>query len=130
MVFARKQLAELERIIRERKDRLLAEIREEVSRARDESYGALAGPVPDTGDAASADLLSDLDNAEVTRDLGEMRALDAALDRLAAGTYGVCVDCNGDIDLERLIAHPVAVRCFDCQEVHERTYSRPAEPKL
>lgn len=130
MVFARNQLAELERIIRERKDRLLAEIREEVSRARDESYGALAGPVPDTGDAASADLLSDLDNAEVTRDLGEMRALDAALDRLAAGTYGVCVDCNGDIDLERLIAHPVAVRCFDCQEVHERTHSRPAEPKL
>ncbi len=130
MALARNQLAELERIIKERKDSLLVEIRAEVGRARDESYGALAGPVPDTGDAATADLLSDLDNAEVTRDLGEVRDLDSALARLAAGTYGVCIDCQREIDFERLIAHPVAVRCLDCQEVHERTYSHPAEPKL
>jgi len=130
MANAREQLAELEQIIKERKVNLLAEIRREVNRARDENYGVLAGPVTDTGDAASADLLSDLDNAEVTRDLGEIRELDAALARLEAGTYGVCSDCGGEIDFERLLAHPVAVRCFDCQEVHERTHSHPAESKL
>lgn len=130
MMLPSEQLAELEKLIKERKTSLLAEVRGEVDRARDESYGALAGPVTDTGDAASADLLSDLDNAEVTRDVGEIRELDAALARLAAGTYGVCSDCGGEIDFERLLAHPVAARCFDCQQVHERTYSHPSESKL
>ena len=63
--------------------------------------------------------------AEVSRDVDEVRALESALDRLASGTYGVCIDCNGDIDFERLLAHPVALRCFDCQEAHERTNSHP-----
>lgn len=124
------QLAELERIIKERKQSLLAEIHDEVDRAREETYGELAGSVTDTGDAASADLLSDLDNAEVTRDLGEIRELDAALTRFASGTYGVCIDCHREIDFERLLAYPIAVRCFDCQEVYERTHSHPAESKL
>jgi len=130
MALSKQRLSELERIIRERRESLLAEIREEVGRARDETYGALAGPVTDTGDAASADLLSDLDTAEVTRDLGEIRALDAALERIARSAYGTCVDCGREIEDERLLAHPIAVRCFDCQEVHEKTYTHPAEPKL
>jgi len=130
MALTRDQLADLERIIRQRKASLEAEIREEVGRARDESFGALAGAVTDTGDAASADLLADLDNAEITRDLGELRALEAALERIAQGAYGQCVDCGRDIGSERLTVQPTALRCFDCQDVHERTYSHPPEPKL
>lgn len=130
MALTSKQRAELERAIRARKDSLLAEIRDEVGRARDETFGALAGPVTDTGDAASADLLSDLGTAEVTRDLGEIRALEYALARLAQGAYGICVDCRREIDIERLRAQPAAFRCFDCQAVHEKTYTHPAEPTL
>jgi RNA polymerase-binding protein DksA len=130
MPLTKQQLAELERIIRTRKDSLLAEMQEEVGRARDESFGALAGPVTDTGDAASADLLSDLDTAEVTRDLGEFRELESALARIAKGTYGLCVDCRREIDFERLRVQPTALRCVDCQAVHEKTYTHPAEPTL
>jgi RNA polymerase-binding transcription factor DksA len=130
MALTKQQLAELERIIRARKDSLLAEMREEVGRARDETFGALAGPVTDTGDAASADLLSDLDTAEVTRDLGEFRALESALSRLTAGAYGACIDCGREIDFERLRVQPTALRCFACQEVHEKTYIHPPEPTL
>ena len=57
------------------------------ARAREETFGELAGPVTDPGDRAVADLLSDLDHAEVSRDVAELRAIDAANPQLgvAAG---------------------------------------------
>jgi RNA polymerase-binding transcription factor DksA len=130
MPLTREQTSELESLIRARREALDAEIRGEVSRSRDESYGALAGPVTDSADEATADLLSDIDQAEVTRDLAEVRALEAAQERLAAGRYGSCEVCGADIEFERLRANPAALRCIACQRVHEKTYAHPAEPKL
>ncbi|WP_243075184.1 TraR/DksA C4-type zinc finger protein [Microbacterium sp. SS28] len=40
--------------------------------------------------------------------------LDAAEARVAAGTYGVCIDCGRAIPAGRLEARPTAVRCVDC----------------
>ena len=130
MALTPEQRGALVRLIDERRAKLAAELREEVRRARDETFGAVAGPVTDTGDEAVADLLSDLDAAEVSRDLQELRDLEAAQARLADGTYGACVDCGRDIELERLIALPAAARCLACQERHERTYAHPGEPTL
>ncbi len=130
MALSREQVAELERAILARRDSLLAEIREEVSRARDESFGELAGPVTDPGDDAVADLLSDLDQAEVTRDLQEVRELEAARKRIADGRFGLCVDCGLDIPLERLRVVPEAMRCIQCQQVREKTFSHPPEPRI
>ena len=86
----------------------LAVLREEIgagtARARDESYGALTGGVVDRGDEASADLIADIGNAEVTRDARELRALEAALERIAKGEYGECADCEQhDADQLRLL---------------------------
>jgi RNA polymerase-binding protein DksA len=130
MPLTRRQLNELESLIRERRETLGAEIQGEVSRSREESIGELAGPVTDSADQATADLLSDIDNAEVTRDLVEIRELEAAQERLAAGRYGTCAGCGAEIDFERLRASPTALRCIACQRVHEKTYAHPAEPKL
>ena len=124
MALNRRQIVQLSQAMAERRDALAAEIRGEVSRARDEHYAAVAGTAPDLGDQALADLVADVDNAEVTRDLGELRALEAALKRVADGTYGVCSDCGGDIPIERLEAQPAAARCAPCQQRHEKTSSR------
>ncbi|MGZ4681341.1 MAG: TraR/DksA family transcriptional regulator [Acidimicrobiales bacterium] len=43
-----------------------------------------------------------------------VRELDAALDRLAAGTYGTCVGCGADIGAERLEALPATETCVRC----------------
>ncbi|MBI1989828.1 MAG: TraR/DksA C4-type zinc finger protein [Betaproteobacteria bacterium] len=131
MALRKKQKLEIERIIKERRAKIAAELQHDVEKAREEQYPELAGaPVTDTGDQASADLLSDLDNAELSRDLLELRELDAALARVAGRKYGTCVDCGGDIGFERLSASPTAVRCFHCQRVHEKTFFHPSEPKL
>ena len=66
--------------------------------------------------------MADLGNAEVTRDLTEVRELEAARRRIADGAYGVCLDCGDDILLERLRAQPGAARCARCQTQHEKTY--------
>ena len=106
----------------ERRDALTEEIRRDVERARAEPYATLAGATPDTGDQAAADLVADLSEAEVTRDLGELRGLEGALERLVDGTYGLCKDCGEEIPFVRLRAQPYAVRCLACQERREKTY--------
>jgi DnaK suppressor protein len=40
--------------------------------------------------------------------------IDAALGRLAAGSYGTCADCGAAIAAERLAARPAAATCISC----------------
>ena len=43
--------------------------------------------------------------------------VEAALARLAAGTFGTCIRCGKPIAAERLEALPWAAHCIDCQRV-------------
>jgi len=122
MTLNRREVIELAREIEDRRAVLAAEIRRTAARARDETWSEVAGEVHDRADESLADLVSDLDLAEVKRDLAEVRALEAARARIADGTYGVCADCGADIPAARLHAQPAALRCIACQERHEKTY--------
>jgi RNA polymerase-binding transcription factor DksA len=44
--------------------------------------------------------------------------LDLALDRVSAGTYGVCGRCGDAISVERLEALPTTVTCVSCAAGH------------
>jgi len=44
----------------------------------------------------------------------EVRAIQAALGRIALGDYGVCVRCGAEISEERLDLLPYAPLCRDC----------------
>lgn len=61
----------------------------------------------------------DLEFALDERETAELRLLDAALDRIKAGTYGQCTDCGVDIPAARLHAAPAASRCLACQQKTE-----------
>ena len=122
MTLNRREMIELAYALTTRRNELLDEVRRDLERTREEPYAKFAGATPDAGDQAVADLLADLGEAETTRDLGELRALEAALKRVSDGAYGVCVDCGEDIPYERLRAQPSAERCVACQQRHEKTY--------
>lgn len=42
----------------------------------------------------------------------------AALERIDAGTYGLCLDCQAAIPFERLEVMPETDRCIVCSPVH------------
>lgn len=46
--------------------------------------------------------------------------IDRALDRMDAGTYGLCINCGEPIPVERLEALPQALDCLDCRRKAER----------
>ena len=49
-----------------------------------------------------------------TSGLDELRRIEAALNRIADGTYGICAKCGEDISTERLDAVPYAALCRNC----------------
>jgi DnaK suppressor protein len=51
----------------------------------------------------------------------ELEAIQAALARLDAGTYGLCDTCGETISAARLTAMPMAQRCVACQERLEQS---------
>jgi DnaK suppressor protein len=130
MSLSKKELDALKRQMESRRVALEAEAHADADKARGESYAELSGGVADEGDEAVADLLTDIDNAELSRDLAELRALEAALERMADGSYGDCIDCGQNIDVARLKVEPAALRCIDCQRVHEKTFAQPDRAKL
>jgi len=120
----------LRKEIEQRLKALDAELRGDAERVGQEPYGELAGATHDSGDESVADLVADLGQADLTRDLAEQRELQAAAKRIAEDRYGVCADCGADIPFARLRANPGALRCLPCQGRHEKTHGQKAGPSL
>ncbi|HET6628794.1 MAG TPA: DUF6763 family protein [Woeseiaceae bacterium] len=126
----RDQVIEAKTRLTERAGYLREDIQRELRKYDDESYTELAQRVADSGEQAWSDLVSDLNLAEVTRDVNELRRIDTALQRLAAGKYGICIDCGDRIERERLEVNPSAVRCFECQSDAEHRSGASVHPSL
>jgi DnaK suppressor protein len=57
----------------------------------------------------------------VSADLRDiMVQVDEALERMDAGTYGICRRCGKPINPERLEAFPYVAYCIECQSLLER----------
>ena len=50
-----------------------------------------------------------------------LREVDSALDRFAAGTYGLCETCHDTVERDRLLADPLIRYCLDHLSGHERS---------
>lgn len=50
----------------------------------------------------------------------EIRDVGEALDRVHAGTYGICEACGGSLSKERLEAIPYAKLCLACKKAEEQ----------
>lgn len=120
------QLTHFGQLLRDRDTALRADIQREKAGADD--YQQAAGEAPDSGDASTATLYSDLGHAEVARDIEELRQVEAAQQRLRDGSYGICIDCGRAIPRERLEVQPMAIRCTRDQEQYEKTYAAGARP--
>ncbi len=125
--FTKEQIAHFAQRIDARKSLLLDEIRRVLAHSSNENYIDLIGGAggsgdagDSAGDAAAASLIRDITEAEIIHDIGEVRDIAAAEQRIATGQYGMCIDCGGAIRYKRLDAYPTAKRCFPCQVRREK----------
>lgn len=125
-----KQISELKQRLTERSQALLEEIRQELLKSDDEQYIQIAGRVHDAEEESIADLLVDVNLAIIDLHINEIRDIEAALLRIAGDTYGICIDCDGEIGYERLQAYPTAKRCYTCQRLHEQRPAAERQPTL
>lgn len=125
-----RQVGELRTKLEERHQQLRAEIRQELLDSDEEHYIDLAGQVHDLEEESVADLLIDLGLAIIDLHINEIRDIEAALRRMNVGAYGICIDCDDEVEIDRLRAFPTAKRCLPCQANYERNHAGNATPTL
>ncbi|HUQ95059.1 MAG TPA: TraR/DksA family transcriptional regulator [Bryobacteraceae bacterium] len=74
---------------------------------------------PDMMDDLQHSSSRDLAVAEIERKNRKIGQIDDALARIAAGSYGICEDCEELIPQKRLNAVPWTQFCVQCQERHD-----------
>lgn len=113
---------------------VLAKLRAALEAERTELLGQMAdldaeADISRWRDGGFDDDPADSGSANVERDRaqslsGHARRLltdvDRALDRMEAGSYGVCESCETHIERARLEALPYATLCMDCKRGQER----------
>jgi len=84
--------------------------------------------VADQHPADVADFTFERELLETTREIidEESRLAREALQRTAAGQYGICAECGKPISPARLAARPQATLCIDCQRRLEAAHDRRA----
>jgi RNA polymerase-binding transcription factor DksA len=115
------QVAVLKVWMARRKARLQHEIREVLVRSGNAHHAGLVDAAGESADEAAARLLREIAEAEALRDIGEVRDIAAAEERMARGRYGLCTDCGEAVGVDRLLAYPSAKRCMPCQQHREKT---------
>lgn len=101
-----------ETLLLERRAQLLDRYRAQQARLDEEleSYESeYVEHAAEQADATRGSILSDLDKRRLD-------AIVAALHRIEAGTYGVCLRCGEPIDRDRLEALPETPLCISCAE--------------
>lgn len=103
-------------------DRRLAEHHGGVSRA-EHAHEMLE---QDSDDAPQREGERELDMALSDLETRELGAVNQALARLGAGSYGICADCEVEIPYDRLKAEPWALRCVACEtRLEDKNRLRP-----
>ena len=118
---SKSRLKEIETLLNEREKTLQAEVR--AAHEEEAARPSAQGPQVDD-DVAQGEqrFRHGIEHAELQRDQEELRDIDTARERIAAGSYGQCIDCGTDIAFERLKAQPTATRCVACQTLYEKTH--------
>ena len=109
--------------MRERRSGILAGIRLYLHGADDPALLSLANHMDEVDDWVEADVLNEIDIAQLGHELEQLRAIDGALARIEAGTYGICTVCGEAIAVDRMRAYPSAQSCLSCQEGLEKSYA-------
>ncbi len=104
---------------------LLEERLEMIAGHADETHDAAYSPTAaDPTDVATQETDRSFALRLSDRDRRLVNKIKEALERIAAGKYGVCEECGAPIDEKRLQARPVTTMCIECKQEAERREAR------
>lgn len=79
-----------------------------------------ANGATDEFDIASINTDSNLEYTIILKQRIEYEKIEKALKKIENGSYGICEECEEQINLERLKAKPHASLCISCRELSEK----------
>lgn len=127
---SKQQIAGFEAQLRSDRAAALGSVQEELRQTSDPDDTSLEKIPSDAGDRSEADRETDTTISMAQRHAVELEQIDAALARIADGTYGECEECGGDIGVARLEVQPTARLCIACQERLEQRPGAPSHPSM
>lgn len=102
------------------KDRLTAERESIAAKLNGNDLSIDDSETPDPVDLAVRNYSKNVQLALSENDSRQLELVDEALERLADEEYGLCQNCEKEINPKRLAAIPWARYCIDCQELREQ----------
>ena len=111
------EMAELKTALQKRR-RTILETAQRAQQELEALRGAERDPEFEEGAQAEHEEYTLTRVSEVQR--RQISMIDAAMARMDTGDYGICQDCEIDIDVRRLKALPFAIMCTDCATRRER----------
>lgn len=102
------------------KDRLAAEREIILAKLNGNDLSVDDSETPDPVDLAVRNYSKNVQLALSENESRQLELIDEALERLEEEEYGVCQNCEQEINPKRLAAIPWARYCLDCQELREQ----------
>jgi DnaK suppressor protein len=99
---------------------LRAEYDEAIAELNDMQQFARDGAGDDQADTGTKTLEREQELSIVHNRLDLLTQVERAIERISAGTYGVCEGCGRQISKARLQAFPSATLCVQCKQREER----------
>lgn len=111
--------ASLMTLLMHKKEELLNSSKKEMNSFINGDARKSFGTGTEDGDVSASLQLEDISIGAMKARNEIMRQIDSSLLKLKEGEYGICEECNEEIDERRLRVIPFAVLCKDCQENKE-----------
>jgi DnaK suppressor protein len=106
---------------RERTVKAIAYLHEENRATTEDEARELSGGLDNhLADIATHTYDRELDSTLEESEEQHLSHIEGALNRIEAGTYGICTNCGRPIGFERLEAMPWVTLCIDCKRKAER----------
>jgi DnaK suppressor protein len=90
-----------------------------LKKTRSETNGDLSSMPIHMADIGSDNFEQEFTLSLMENEEGTLDAIEAALERIDSGSYGMCEECGVKIPKARLLAIPYAPFCVKCTEHHE-----------
>jgi DnaK suppressor protein len=111
----RQLIEDLARDLSHRRSLLL----QDAAQSQDEMKAILEQQESEFEESAQKDRITRLISRLKERDRQKILEIDAALNRMAAGSYGKCQKCGREIGIKRLRALPATTLCINCAAARE-----------